>query len=167
MTLLSASACGQKKTLVAYFSATGTTGEAAAMIAKATGGELYQIVPESEYSAEDLDWRDKTSRCCIENDNPGSRPPFLKTKKDLSGYDVVFLGYPNWWNMAPRIINSFIEAYGLKGVKVIPFMTSGGSTIDNSVRILKRDYPDVNWQEGRSMNGMDQAATDKWIKGLK
>lgn len=141
--LISVTACGQKKekknmtenkTLVAYFSATGTTESLAKKIATATGGELYKITPEAEYSAEDLDWTVETSRCCKENADPSSRPAFVKTKENLDAYDVVYLGFPNWWNGAPRIINTFIEAYGLKGKTVILFMTSGGSGIQNSPR---------------------------------
>lgn len=152
------------KVLVAYFSATGTTEEVAKMIANATKGELYKIQPEEEYSAEDLDWTVKTSRCCKENDNPKSRPAIKKTKENLDQYDVIYLGYPNWWNGAPRIINTFVETYGLKGKTVIPFMTSGGSQIENSEKHLKADYPEVNWQKGKLLNGTTQADIDAWVK---
>lgn len=152
------------KVLVAYFSATGTTEEVAKMIANATKGELYKIQPEEEYSAEDLDWTVKTSRCCKENDNPKSRPAIKKTKENLDQYDVIYLGYPNWWNGAPRIINTFVETYGLKGKTVIPFMTSGGSQIENSEKHLKADYPEVNWQKGKLLNGATQADIDAWVK---
>lgn len=152
------------KVLVAYFSATGTTEEVAKMIANATEGELYKIQPEEEYSAEDLDWTVKTSRCCKENDNPKSRPAIKKTKENLDQYDVIYLGYPNWWNGAPRIINTFVETYGLKGKTVIPFMTSGGSQIENSEKHLKADYPEVNWQKGKLLNGATQADIDAWVK---
>ena len=152
------------KTLVAYFSATGTTENVAKMIAQATGGELYKIVPEKEYSAADLDWTVPTSRCCKENDDPKSRPAFKKTKDNLDGYDTIYLGFPNWWNGAPRIINTFIETYGLKGKKVILFMTSGGSDIVNSEQILKKLYPEVNWQKGRLLNDASQKEVDEWVK---
>lgn len=155
-----------KKVLVAYFSATGTTEGAAKMIAKATGGELYKIQPKQEYTSADLDWTVKTSRCSRENDNPKARPAFVKTKASLDKYDVVYLGYPCWWNAAPRIINSFIEAYALKGKTVIPFMTSGGSQIDNSERLLKELYPTIAWKEGRLLNGATQKDVDEWVKGM-
>ena len=157
-------ACAQKKVLVAYFSATGTTEEVAKMIAQATEGELYKIQPEEEYSAADLDWTVKTSRYCKENDNPKSRPAFKKTQENLDAYDVIYLGYPNWWNGAPRIINTFVEAYGLKGKTVIPFMTSGGSQIENSERLLKADYPEVNWQKGKLLNDATQKDVNAWVK---
>lgn len=160
-------AAKDSKVLVAYFSATGTTEEVAKMIAQATDGELYKIQPEEEYSAADLDWTVKTSRCCKENDNPKSRPAFKKTKENLDQYDVIYLGYPNWWNGAPRIINTFVEAYGLKGKTVIPFMTSGGSQIENSERLLKADYPEVNWQKGKLLNDATQQDVNAWVKSNK
>lgn len=154
----------ESKTLVAYLSFTGTTEGVAKMIASATGGELYKIEPEQEYSAADLDWTVKTSRCCKENDNPKARPAFKKTKASLDQYDVIYLGYPNWWNSYPRLINTFIEAYGLKGKTVIPFMTSGGSDIKNSIKNLRKDYPEVNWQDGKLLNGATQEEVDAWVK---
>lgn len=167
--LITVTACGQKKekknmtenkTLVAYFSATGTTESLAKKIATATGGELYKITPEAEYSAEDLDWTVETSRCCKENADPSSRPAFVKTKENLDAYDVVYLGFPNWWNGAPRIINTFIEAYGLKGKTVILFMTSGGSGIQNSLKVLGKQYPEVNFKTGKLLNGASQKTAD-------
>lgn len=154
----------EQKVLVAYFSATGTTERVAEMIASAAGGELMKIQPEQEYSEADLDWREPTSRCCRENDNPASRPAIVKTKASLDDYDVVYLGFPNWWNMAPRIINTFVETYGLKGKTVIPFSTSGGSGIENSVEQLRKAYPDVDWQDGRMLNGVSESEIKAWVE---
>lgn len=155
------------KILVAYASYTGTTEGVAKMIATATGGELYKIEPEKEYSAADLDWNDPNSRCCKENANPKARPAIKKTKQSLDQYEVIYLGYPNWWNSHPRLINTFIEAYNLKGKTVIPFMTSGGSEIENSEQILKKDYPEVNWKKGKLLNGADQKEVDAWVKSIQ
>ena len=152
------------KVLVAYASYTGTTEGVAKLIANATGGELYKIEPEKEYSAADLDWNDPNSRCCKENNDPKARPAIKKTKQNLDSYEVIYLGYPNWWNSHPRLINTFIETYGLKGKTVIPFMTSGGSEIENSEKILKKDYPEVNWKKGKLLNGVDQKEVDEWVK---
>lgn len=172
---LTAAACGQgkkgktmvqengNKTLVAYFSATGTTENVAKMIASTTGGELYRITPVKEYSAEDLDWTVKESRCCIENDNPSSRPEMVKSKDNLDGYDVIYLGFPNWWNGAPRIVNTFIEAYNLKGKTVHLFMTSGGSGITNSLKTLRAAYPNIDFKDGKLLNGATQKDIDSWV----
>ncbi len=152
------------KVLVAYFSATGTTKAAAEKVAKATGAELFEIKPTEAYSATDLNWTDKTSRCCRENDNPQSRPAFEKSKESLDGYDLVFLGFPNWWNGAPRIINTFMDTYQLKGKRVVMFMTSGGSGIENSERVFKKAYPDVKWEAGKLLNGMSENDISDWAK---
>lgn len=153
----------EKKILVAYFSATGTTERVAKMVAEATGGELYEIEPDQKYTAADLDWTDRSSRSSVENDNPNMRPALRKTKESLSDYDVIYLGFPNWWNMAPRIINTFVETYDLGGKTVIPFSTSGGSGIENSVSQLRKLYPDVNWQDGKMLNGATKKTISEWV----
>jgi flavodoxin len=169
------SACGQNasrraakespKVLVAYFSATGTTKAAAEKIAKATGAELLEIKPVEAYSDADLDWTDPASRCCRENDDPKSRPAFKKSKESLDGYDLIFLGFPNWWNGAPRIINSFMDAYQLKGQRTVMFMTSGGSGIRNAEKVFREAYPDVKWEDGKLLNSMSSQAIGDWAKG--
>lgn len=98
--------------------------------------------------------------CCKENADPSSRPAFVKTKENLDAYDVVYLGFPNWWNGAPRIINTFIEAYGLKGKTVILFMTSDGSGIQNSLKVLGKQYPEVNFKTGKLLNGASRKTAD-------
>lgn len=157
----------ESKKLVVYFSATGTTEKVAKMIATAEKAELYEITPAEKYNAADLDWTVKTSRCCRENDNPKSRPAIVKSKENLNDYNVIYLGFPNWWNMAPRIINTFVESYNLNGKTVIPFSTSGGSGISNSVKMLRTDYPNVKWQDGKMLNHATQSMVDEWIKELK
>ena len=117
---LALTACGQNskkemKTLVAYFSATGTTEAVAKDLAEVTGGTLYEIKPEVKYTAADLDWRDKTSRSSVEMQDKDSRPAIVKDLKDADSYDVIYLGFPVWWYTAPTIINTFIEAYGFEG----------------------------------------------------
>ena len=153
------------KVLVAYFSATGTTKAVAGKVAKATSAELFEIKPTEAYSDADLDWTDSTSRCCRENDNPSSRPAFEKNKESLNDYDLIFLGFPNWWNGAPRIINTFMDAYQLKDKRVVMFMTSGGSGIENSEKVFKEAYPEVKWEAGKLLNGMSEKEIGNWAKG--
>ncbi len=153
------------KVLVAYFSATGTTKAAAEKIANATGGEIFEIKPTEAYSAADLDWTEPTSRCCRENNDPKSRPSFEKSKESLDDYDLIFLGFPNWWNGAPRIINTFMDTYQLKGKRVVMFMTSGGSGIKNSEKVFKETYPDVKWEAGKLLNGLSKKEISDWAKG--
>ncbi len=132
------------KILVAYFSATGTTARAAKKLADVTGGELYAIVPAQPYTSADLDWNDKRSRSSVEMNDSKARPAMKGKKENIADYDVVFIGYPIWWNLAPRIINTFIESHDLKGKTVIPFATSGGSLLAGSAAALKKTYPALN-----------------------
>lgn len=154
------------KVLVAYFSATGTTARAAQKVANATDGELYAITPTQPYTDADLDWNDKQSRSSVEMNDPKARPALGGERSDVSDYDVVFIGYPIWWDLAPRIINTFIESYDLKGKTVIPFATSGSSSIANSAATLKRTYPALNWKEGRLLNRADEKTIRTWIDRL-
>lgn len=154
------------KILVAYFSATGTTARAAEKLANVTGGELYTITPAKSYMSADLDWNDKQSRSSVEMNDPKVRPAIKSPKENIADYDVVFIGYPIWWNLAPRIINTFIESHNLKGKTVIPFATSGGSTINNSAATLKKDYPALNWKEGRLLNRANEKTIREWVDKL-
>lgn len=154
------------KVLVAYFSATGTTARAAQKVAAATGGELYAITPSQPYTDANLDWNDKQSRSSVEMNDPKSRPAIKGKKENIADYDVVFIGYPIWWDLAPRIINTFIESHDLKGKTVIPFATSGGSTLAGSETALKKAYPTLNWKEGRLLNRADEKTVRTWIEKL-
>ena len=155
-----------KHILVAYFSATGTTARAAEKLADVTGGELYAITPVESYTSADLDWNDKQSRSSVEMKDPKSRPALKGKKENIADYDVVFIGYPIWWDLAPRVVNTFIESHNLKGKTVIPFATSGGSTLAGSASALKRSYPSLNWKEGRLLNPTDEKTICTWIEKL-
>ena len=154
-----------QRVLVAYFSATGVTAQAAEKVSELTGGTLYAITPENPYTDADLDWRDKQSRSSVEMQDAKSRPA-LATDKALNtaDYDVVFIGFPIWWDLSPRVINTFIESHDLKGKTVIPFATSGGSSLNNSVKQLKADYPELNWKEGKLLNNLNDAAIRQWAE---
>ena len=155
------------RVLVAYFSATGTTARAAEKLANVTGGELYAIVPAQPYTSADLDWNDKRSRSSVEMNDPKSRPAIKGRKENIADYDVIFIGYPIWWDLAPRIINTFIESHDLKGKTVIPFATSGGSTLAGSAAALKKTYPALNWREGRLLNRADEKSIRNWVDNCK
>ena len=154
------------KVLVAYFSATGTTARAAQKVAAATGGELYAVTPAQPYTDADLDWHNAQSRSSVEMNDPKARPALGGKRLDVSGYDIVFIGYPIWWDLAPRIINTFIESQDLKGKTVVPFATSGSSSIAVSAAALKRTYPALNWKEGRLLNRADEKTIRTWIDRL-
>lgn len=155
-----------KRILVAYFSATGTTARAAEKLANVMGGELYAIMPAESYTSADLDWHDKQSRSSVEMNDPKSRPALKGRKENIADYDVIFIGYPIWWDLAPRVINTFIESHDLTDKTVIPFATSGGSTLAGSAAALKRSYPSLNWKEGRLLNRTDERTIRTWIEKL-
>ena len=172
---ISLSACSQgnkkenkemKKVLIAYFSASGVTEGVAKQLAEVTGGELHKILPEQPYTDADLDWRDKQSRSSVEMQDKNSRPAITNKLANMQDYDVVYVGFPIWWYTCPTIINTFMEAYDFKGKTVIPFATSGGSSIKKACEDLKAAYPDVNWKEGKLLNRASKQELDTWVKGL-
>lgn len=151
--------------LVAFFSATGTTKEAAEKVAEATGGELYEIEPKIPYTSDDLNWNDEKSRSTIEMKDPKARPALKSTKTNIADYTTVYIGYPNWWGVAPRIINTFIEKHDLKGKTIRLFSTSGGSGIEKSISEFKSQYPDLNFKDGKLLNGASESTVRKWVEG--
>lgn len=152
------------KAIVCYFSATGTTAKAAERIADLAGADIHEIAPRQKYTDADLDWRDSLSRSSVEMRNRDFRPQLADTTTDLNAYSIVFLGFPNWWNTAPTIINTFIESNDLAGKTVVPFMTSGGSTIDQSETDLKAAYPSITWAPGLLMNSATDDEVKAWIE---
>ena len=152
--------------LICYFSASGTTANAAKQIARITQGELFSITPEKIYTDKDLDWHDTRSRSSSEMNDTTSRPAIKEIKGNMEIYDVVFIGYPIWWNLAPRIINTFIEKHHLENKIVVPFATSGGSSIDHSVTILKKSYPSINFKSGKLLNHSNEKEISQWIESL-
>ncbi|HIQ79403.1 MAG TPA: NAD(P)H-dependent oxidoreductase [Candidatus Scatomorpha intestinavium] len=141
------------KTLVAYFSATGTTKRAAQALADAIGADTYEIRPATAYTRADLNWQDRNSRSTIEMNDPASRPEMADRAADIAQYDRVFLGFPIWWYTAPKIILSFLESYDFAGRTVIPFATSGGSGMGNVSKELAAACPGADVAEGKLLNG--------------
>lgn len=162
---MNASRQSEKKILVAYFSCTGTTEKVANAIAKTVNGKLYRITPATAYTSADLDWNNKTSRSSIEMSDENSRPALGGEALNLKNYNVIFLGYPIWWNVCPRPINTFLEKYDFSGKAIIPFATSGSSSIANSVTLLKKLYPKIKWKEGRLCNDNIKQAED-WARQI-
>ena len=141
-----------KKTLVAYFSATGTTKRAAEKLAKEHNADLFEITPEQPYTAADLDWTNKQSRSSLEMKDKSSRPAIKGSCANIADYDTVWIGFPVWWYTAPTIVNTFIEAHDLSGKVLNVFATSGGSDVKGSAADLKKAYPQYQWGESRLMN---------------
>lgn len=138
-----------KKVLVAYFSATGTTAGVADKLAKVTGGELFEIKPAQPYSEADLDWRNNQSRSSVEMADMNSRPEIASKVENMSQYNVVFIGFPIWWYREPSIIDTFMESYDFAGKTVIPFATSGSSGMGKSGENMQKLAPNAKVFEGK------------------
>ncbi|MDE6776303.1 MAG: NAD(P)H-dependent oxidoreductase [Oscillospiraceae bacterium] len=130
------------KKLVAYFSASGVTAKVAKELAQVADANLYEIKPEVKYTNADLDWLNPNSRSSVEMKNKSSRPALADKNADISAYDVIYLGFPIWWYVAPTIINTFLESYDSSGKKIILFATSGSSGFGKTVEDLKQSVSD-------------------------
>ncbi len=153
------------KIAIAYFSPQGRTARVARLIHASLGGKIVEIEPKEPYSSADLDWNDKESRSSREMRNEFSRPA-LKAMPDLEQPDVLFLGFPIWWYVAPRPVDTFLEGEPLEGVRIIPFATSGGSGIEGAVRRLRATYPGLHFEDGMLMNEADPALWARKALGL-
>ena len=150
--LIMSTVSAQNKTLVAYFSATGTTKNVATELAAVANADLHEIKPAQAYTKADLDWHNKQSRSSVEMANKSSRPAITDKLANMSDYQTVYVGFPIWWYTAPTIVNTFFESYDFKGKTVYLFATSGGSTIDKAVSDLQAAYPEINIKSGRLLN---------------
>lgn len=155
------------KTLVAYFSASGTTQRAADKLAKAAGADLYEIRPAVPYTRADLDWMDKKSRSTLEMKDPSFRPELADKDADIASYDRIFLGFPIWWYVAPTLINTFLESYDFTRKEIVLFATSGGSGFGKTVQALEPSCPGAVIKEGRLLNGgMSEAELKTWAESV-
>ena len=161
-----------KTTLVAYFSASEAhiTAQVAKTLAEAADADLFEIIPEAVYTAEDLDWKNEQSRSTIEMKDSTARPAVASKVENMAQYNTIYVGFPIWWYTAPRIINTFLEQYDLTGKTIIPFATSGGSDMGKSGEDLKKaSAPNANWiLPGKVLNGNPPVDSLKvWIETLK
>ena len=157
----------KKKTLVTYFSATGTTENAAKKIASVTGADIMSIQPVQKYTAADLDWTNRQSRSSVEMNNLNSRPEIEASSKNISEYDVVFIGYPIWWGIAALPVNNFVRGNDFSGKTVIPFATSSSSGMGQSGSLLADMAGTGEWQEGqRFSSGVSSDDVQSWVNGL-
>ena len=154
--------------LIAYFSATGTTAKAAKALANAVGGTLYEIRPAVPYTSADLNWMDKSSRSSVEMKDQNARPALKDTDAPVAGHDVIFLGFPVWWYVAPTSLTTFLEAYDFTGKTIVLFATSGGSGLGKSAAGLRPSAPGAKIVDGRLLNGrLCEVDLKAWADGLK
>ena len=173
---LSMMACGQAqnqdnmeentKTLVTYFSATGTTMEAATRLANVAGADQHEIIPETRYTPADLNWHDKNSRSSVEMADKSSRPAIANRVENIAQYDTVFVGFPIWWYIAPTIVNTFLEQYDFTGKTIVPFFTSGGSDAGETLKYLQPSAPGANWVAPKNFNNLTDEDIKAWLESL-
>lgn len=156
------------KTLVTYFSATGTTAKAAEILSDAIGADLYEIRAKVPYTKADLNWMDKKSRSSIEMNDKSFRPEIEDSDANIKQYDTIFVGFPIWWYVAPTIINTFLESYDFSGKKIIIFATSGGSGFGNTLEELQVSVSETaEVIQGELMNGKQSFdKVNAWVKKL-
>ena len=150
------------KTLVAYFSATGTTMNVATRLARVAGGDLFAIVPANPYTSADLDWRDKQSRSTLEAANPSCRPVIASRVEHIEDYNTIFLGFPIWWYVAPAIVNTFLESYDLTGKTIVLFATSGGSGMGKTASALRASALGAKIIDGGILNNASDTELKKF-----
>lgn len=155
------------KKLVAYFSASGVTAGVAEKLAEVAGADLHEIKPAVPYTKADLDWMNKQSRSSIEMSNLSSRPEISGRVDNMDEYNVIFVGFPIWWYVAPTIINTFLESYNLTGKTIILFATSGGSSFGKTAEKLADSCKGAVIKGEKLLNGkVDKDMLSGWIKEL-
>jgi flavodoxin len=154
------------KKLIAYFSASGVTRKAAESLAEITGADLYEIRPAVPYSKADLDWKNPKSRSSVEMADSTFRPALADTDANVNDYDVIFIGFPIWWYVAPTIINTFLESYDFTGKTIIPFATSGSSSIEGAVANLRNSVGvSIKIVDGKLLNGdLSKKELEGWLR---
>ena len=157
-----------RRKIVSYYSASGTTAKVAETLAEAIGADIYEIEPAAPYSKADLDWTNQKSRSSIEMSDPAYRPAIAGKRDNMDDYDIVFVGFPIWWYVAPHIINTFLESYDLTGKTIVPFATSGGSGMGETNEHLASSCKGAKLIEGKVFK--KSACTSElatWADGLK
>ena len=153
------------KVLVAVFSASGVTKRVGEEIARIAGADFFEIVPKEIYTDHDLNWTNKKSRSSVEMNDPSARPEIAGTVSDMDSYNKVIVGFPIWWGVVLRIIETFLESYDFSGKTVIPFCTSGGSGVGRSDEELHKNVKgNVEWKKGTQINRPDETVIKKWLE---
>ena len=151
--------------MVAVFSASGVTKRVGQEIARISGGDFFEIVPAEKYTNADLNYMNSRSRSSVEMNDPSARPAIADRVSDMGSYDTLIIGFPIWWGVAPRIIETFLESYDLSGKKIIPFCTSGGSGVGRSDTALHKNVSgNVKWGKGVQINRPNESTIKSWLE---
>ena len=153
------------KVLVAVFSASGVTKRVGQEVARISGGDFFEIVPVEKYTNADLNYMNSRSRSSVEMNDPSARPAIANRVSDMDSYDTLIIGFPIWWGVAPRIIETFLESYDLSGKTILPFCTSGGSGVGRSDTALHKNVSsDVKWGKGVQINRPNESTIKSWLE---
>lgn len=153
-----------KSVLVVFFSCTGNTKPLAEYIADELSADLYEIRAKTPYTADDIRYY-TDCRADREQADPSARPEIAGGLPDVSGYDIVFLGYPIWHGQAPKIIYTFLESVNTSGKLIVPFCTSGSSPIGSSATNLHSLASGAEWNAGkRFAAGTSRAEIVQWVR---
>ncbi len=152
------------KTIICYFSATGTTKNIAEKLSKIINTDTFEIEPVQKYTAEDLDWTNKQSRTTLEMEDESSRPEIKNKLENINDYKNIIIGFPVLWYKEPTIIDTFIEENHLTNKNIYVYVTSGGSTIAGSLKHMKEKYPHLNFISGKTLNNINEEEIKGWLE---
>ena len=155
------------KILVAYFSCTGNTKQAAEEVAEILNADTFEIVPDQPYTPEDLDYNIEDCRANLEQKDPDARPKIKEDIKNFPQYKTIVLAFPIWWGAEPRIIDTFVESHNFAGRVVIPVCTSGGSEIDTAEKNLKEVCKGADIRQGKRLGIISKDEVKAWLDSLK
>ncbi len=155
------------KILITFFSATGKTKKVAEIISKELNSDLYEIIPEKEYTSEDLNGYNEKSRTYIEHNTKDSRPKIKDKNANIEKYDIILIGFPIWWHIAPPIINTFLEKYNFKGKKIILFGTSMSEDFGQTILYLKDSCKGSEIIEGKVFKKINENEIKKFAASIK
>ncbi len=134
-------------------------------MARVAGGDFFEIEPVEPYTRADLNWTNRKSRSSVEMNDSSARPEVASKVSNMDQYDTVIVGFPIWWGVAPRIIETFLESYDFTGKKILPFCTSGGSGVGRSdTELHKNVRGDVRWAKGVQINRPNEKEIRKWLE---
>ena len=152
------------RVLAVYFFRYRNTKSLAEKIAAASEADLYELVPEAPYTSEDLNYSNDACRANLEQQDENARPALTPLTVNLDDYDTILLGYPIWWGTLPKIIYTFAETYDLSGKTILPFCTSGGSTITKLSLGAWSPVPEQYGKEGfRGTSATTDAQIKQWL----
>lgn len=153
-----------KKCAIIYFSRTSTTKPKAKMLSKILGVPAIEIKASKPYSKADINWHDDRCRVRLEQDDPNVRPEIETVKPPR--FDVLFLGYPTWFGIPPKLIDTFLEGHSWEGKTIVPFTTSGSVSAERGGMEIRRILPGVDVRDAKRTNDLDEAGLKEWVKSL-